>query len=224
MRGPSAGESSRGGKAFGWRWFFAWGVLGAAYTYALILLVLGLLAVPIVGLAALLLSSRSRLWPELLGLAQGPAATALMVAYIHRGRGTCPDGSTCGPNLDARPWLVIGAVLGLSSAVAYAALARRARIPWRATTSWAREGSTATAADARTSRKAVASVVVGIAGATAPLFLPLVAIVLGGTARRDISVNPGLGGGRLALAGIFLGLAVPLAAFGLFYAQVNREG
>lgn len=213
---PSRGNAPGGG----WRWFCAWSVIGTTYSCALILLVFGLLIVPIVGLAAFFVASKSRLWPELVGLAQGPAATALMIAYFSQGPRSCPAGATCGgPDLDARPWLVAGCVLAVASAVAYALLARRERL--MAPTSPVGDKSTSTSTPAQTSSKAMASLIVGFAGVAAPLVLPMVALVLGGAARRDIRAKPGLGGSRLALAGVLLGLAAPMVAFGLFYAWVS---
>lgn len=181
----------------------------------------GLLVLPIVGLGILLVGSRSRLWPEMLGVAEGPAIGALLIGYSRLGPRPCPPGSTCGPDNPAWPWLVVAGLLATSGAVAYGVLARRGRRSVEAATSPAVPPRGAFELEGRTSGKAIASLAFGLAGvAGAQLFLPLVALVLGAAARRDIRTNPGLGGARMALAGIVLGLAAPLVAFGLFYALI----
>lgn len=62
------------------------------------------------------------------------------------------------------------------------------------------------AAPQRTSKKAVASLVIGILSLiVAGIILGVIAIVLGISARSDVGREPGLTGGGMALAGIILG-------------------
>lgn len=210
---------SNGPRAFGWRWFGGWGVIGGSYCLALLLLFFALLVMPIIGLATLVVTTRSRLWPEVLGLALGPAATALIIGYFRWGPRPCPEGSTCGPDSPALPWFLAGCLLALPVVAAYAVLARRAG----SVTEVANDQAAIAVLQARTSPKAVASLALGIASlVVAPIIAPLLAIAFGAVAKRDISTNPGLSGERLALAGIGLGLFAPLVAFGLYYVLFFR--
>src|SRR5512140_3371363 len=68
-----------------------------------------------------------------------------------------------------------------------------------------------------TSGKAIASLVLGLLGLFAiPVIGSVLAIVLGGQAKREIAAEPRLGGEGLASAGVILGwVGVGLVMFGL---------
>jgi hypothetical protein len=64
----------------------------------------------------------------------------------------------------------------------------------------------ATPAQSRTSGLATSSIVLGIAGLfILPLVAPILAIVFGSKARKEIAADPSIGGAGLARAGVILG-------------------
>lgn len=85
-----------------------------------------------------------------------------------------------------------------------------------------REGSGAPAAipaaPGETSGKALASLILGIAGLVMlPVVGPILAIIFGVSAKREIASRTGLGGESMATAGIVLGgIGIALAALAAF--------
>lgn len=85
-----------------------------------------------------------------------------------------------------------------------------------------REGSGVSAAipaaPGETSGKAIASLILGIAGLVMlPVVAPILAIIFGVSAKREIASRTGLGGEGMATAGIVLGaIGLALAALAAF--------
>src|SRR5262245_61055539 len=111
----------------GWKWFGAWAVLGLLATFSIVgLLSYGLLAVPLAVVVAVFLIPRSRIWPEIAGLAVGVGAIALLLAWIHRDyQGGCSgivlgsEGQTSCGGVPPMPALAIGLVLVAGGVLAY---------------------------------------------------------------------------------------------------------
>jgi hypothetical protein len=85
------------------------------------------------------------------------------------------------------------------------------------------------ASEPRRSRKALAALVLAIAGwlfgiALVPLLCLIAAIVQGVRARREIRADPALGGGRMATIGIVLGASGLLFYTALFVALRLSSG
>jgi hypothetical protein len=107
---------------------------------SLLLLPVGLLALPLPVALATALAARGEQWPEALGLAPGVSAFFAFVAYRNRDHVDCPESArvvlrpgqefSCGGTAP-EPWLVASLVLLAVAAAAYAvallAQARRAR-------------------------------------------------------------------------------------------------
>jgi hypothetical protein len=94
-------------------WFWAWALVGAASTLGL--LVLGMLAIPPVALMVWALS-RGRRGSSTFGLLTGIGVVLLYVAAVQRGGDQ---------TLDARPWLIAGAVFASVGVLAHARGSRR---------------------------------------------------------------------------------------------------
>ena len=75
----------------------------------------------------------------------------------------------------------------------------------------------AAAGQSRTSGYAIASLVLGIVGLVAvPFVASILAIVFGGSARREIAADPSLKGGEYARAGVIVGwVGIGLAVAGV---------
>jgi hypothetical protein len=89
-------------------WFWAWALVGAASTLAL--LVLGMLAIPVVALLVWA-ASRGQRGSATFGLLTGIGAVLLYVAAVQRGGDQ---------TLDARPWLIAGAIFAAAGVAAHA--------------------------------------------------------------------------------------------------------
>lgn len=103
--------------------FWSWAILGAAA--AVSVLIFGVPALAVFGLAGALLASRRRLGRVTLGFVSGMGAPLLYVAWLNRsGPGmTCWQTATatgCDQHLDPLPWLLIGMALFIGGVVAYA--------------------------------------------------------------------------------------------------------
>jgi hypothetical protein len=95
-------------------WFWAWALAGAASTLGL--LVLGMLAIPPVALIVWAMVSRGRTGSPAFGLLTGIGAVLLYVAAVQRGGDQ---------TLDARPWLIAGALFAVAGVLAHARGLRR---------------------------------------------------------------------------------------------------
>jgi hypothetical protein len=130
----------------GWRWFVAWCVAGALAFYSLLDLLggFGLFVAPIAVVCVWWVATRTRVWPEIIGLASGLGLVLGALAWANRGyQGQCSSVFTletgghmsCG-GAPPVPILIAGIVLILISVFAYAALpVRRADKP-AAPSSW----------------------------------------------------------------------------------------
>jgi hypothetical protein len=94
-------------------WFWAWAFVGAASTLGL--LVLGMLAIPPVALMVWAVS-RGQRGSSTFGLLTGIGAALLYVAAVQRGGDQ---------TLDARPWLIAGALFAVAGVLAHARGLRR---------------------------------------------------------------------------------------------------
>ena len=104
-------------------WFLAWVAVGAGF--AMSISALGIFAVPLALLAAVLLIVRHHATRSALGILVGMGLLSLYVAYVQRrGPGTVywhtASASGSDTYLDPRPWLVAGIVLVVFGVVAYA--------------------------------------------------------------------------------------------------------
>jgi hypothetical protein len=109
-------------------WFLAWLAVGVGL--GLGVSVLGVFAVPLALLAAVLLGVRHHAGRPALGALVGVGLLLLYVAYVQRkGPGTVSwhTATASGSNqyLDPRPWLVAGLLLVVGGLVAYAWRGRR---------------------------------------------------------------------------------------------------
>jgi hypothetical protein len=95
-------------------WFWAWALVGAAA--ALALLVLGMLAIPVVALMVWAMVTRGRTGSPAFGLLTGIGVVLLYVAAVQRGGEQ---------TLDARPWLIAGAIFAAAGVAAHARGSRR---------------------------------------------------------------------------------------------------
>jgi len=118
----------------GWLAFGLWAVPGIVV--GLQVSAIGVLLLP-VGLVATILLARSiRVWPEALGISAGIAAACFLIVALNADYWSCPasgelitrtKGSvtveSCG-SLNPWPWLIVGLVLAVGGAVAYAGAQR----------------------------------------------------------------------------------------------------
>lgn len=99
---------------FSCNWFWAWALVGAASTLAL--LVLGLLAIPVVAMLLWAAMIRGERGSSAFGLLTGIGAVLLYVAAVQRGGDQ---------SLDASPWLIAGLLFAAAGVLAYARGSRR---------------------------------------------------------------------------------------------------
>ena len=104
------------------RWFCAWAGVGIGF--ALGISALGLVAVPVALLAAIVLVVRHHAGRAAFGTLVGVGLLSLYVAYVQRaGPGTVnwhtATASGSDQYLDPRPWLVVGVLLVVVGAVAF---------------------------------------------------------------------------------------------------------
>lgn len=127
----AASRPRQAGRATGWAWFVAWAGAGALTTFAVVTgLSIGLFVLPVAFAALWAVASRTRLWPEALGLLVGVAVICLLVAGLNRAYLPCPSegpltspSSSCG-GPDPSPWLAAGLVLAAAGTGGYAAARR----------------------------------------------------------------------------------------------------
>jgi len=119
-RHPEAGSSEL-------IWFFAWAAVGVGF--ALGVSALGVFALPLALLAAVLLVVRHHAGRATLGALVGVGFLSLYVAYVQRrGPGTVSwhtaTASGTDQYLDPRPWLAVGILLVVGGLIAYLRLRR----------------------------------------------------------------------------------------------------
>jgi hypothetical protein len=95
-------------------WFWAWALVGAASTLAL--LVLGMLAIPVVALLVWVMVISGQRGSSRFGLLTGIGGVLLYVAAVQRGGDQ---------SLDARPWLIAGLIFASAGVIAYTRGSRR---------------------------------------------------------------------------------------------------
>lgn len=130
----------------GWIWFSLWAVPGLVL--GLQVSQIGAVFLPIGLIAAVLVAQRSRVWPEILGLAAGIGLMCLFVALLNGDSWpwNCPasgeiitrtPNSVSAESCDrwyALPWLIVGLIFSGGSALAYRLIARHSRPLGRETT------------------------------------------------------------------------------------------
>lgn len=125
MRRPARSTGDR------WTALGAWAVCGLTLAASLLLLPIGLLALPVPIAIGVALVSRDRAWPEVLGLALGVSAFLGYVTYRNRDSVPCEGLPTSGVSRPGQaefrcggtapePWLLAALVLVSLTAAAYA--------------------------------------------------------------------------------------------------------
>src|SRR3712207_3603718 len=76
----------------GWKGFLLWAVVGMLYGFAgLAMLSIGIFVLPIAVIATIAAARAVRVWPEVLGIMQGPAAACLFLAARNYGAARCDE-------------------------------------------------------------------------------------------------------------------------------------
>lgn len=126
----------------GWVWFSLWAVPG--FVLGLQISQVGILLLPIGLIAAILLATRSRVWPESLGVAAGIGLMCLFVTLLNGDSWpwSCPASGEIVTRTSnsvlveschrwyGLPWLIVGLVFSGGSALAYKLIARRSPPPY----------------------------------------------------------------------------------------------
>jgi hypothetical protein len=127
----------------GWRWFGAWALAGALFTFSYLTgFTIGLFLLPLAAAALFVVAWQAPRLAETVGFGGGVALVALVAAFLNRDYRPCgehgqlsiPPGAPPGTSIscggtDPVPWLVSGLVIGALAVLTYALLtrARRAR-------------------------------------------------------------------------------------------------
>lgn len=113
-----------------WRWFAVWIVVGAAFALGSIS-VIGIVVLPIAGIATALLARNKRVVAGIVGIVSGAGLPFVYVAYLNRdGPGTiCTatnGGESCRDEWSPWPWLGVGVGLVALGVALFVGTRRRA--------------------------------------------------------------------------------------------------
>lgn len=121
--GAAPGENARTPKRYGLRWYWAWGPVGLISLFSLGAFPLGpLIALPLAGFFGAFLSRRARLWPEILGVANGPAFWLLLSGFELQRNPVRPCPEPVDPycvSPSASKYLILGLVVAVGALLAY---------------------------------------------------------------------------------------------------------
>lgn len=119
----------------GWVPFILWALPGAVV--GLQITALGILLLPLAFLAIVLLTKRTRIWPESIGAIVGIAAVLVAIGLINSDYWTCPPSGklitrtatsmtieSCG-EVNPLPWLLGGGILAFVAPLSYAVQLQR---------------------------------------------------------------------------------------------------
>jgi hypothetical protein len=114
----------------GWWGFSAWSAGGILFALGVVgAASVGLLLLPVAGVALIVIAARVRVWPEGLGAFEGLATVALLIGALNLGRTPCPRNGTlvlepgqhevsCG-GLAPAPFLIVGFATALAAIAVY---------------------------------------------------------------------------------------------------------
>jgi hypothetical protein len=115
---------SRTTPAGGWRWFTAWCVASAVFTFSFLTgLSIGLLVLPLAAVLLLWVAWSAPRPAEALGFVAGIGLVLLLVGFRQRDYTPCsPDGSPSCGGFDPTPWLMAGIFVTLLPLLSYVLL------------------------------------------------------------------------------------------------------